>query len=84
MASKKKAVKKKVEKETPPSVHLSKTSIPPHRASKKMKTRKTKPPIGTCFVLMPFKEPFETYYRVIIKPAIRISFWQDKENVFNK
>ena len=70
MASKKKAVKKKVEKKTPPSVHLSKMSIPPHRASKKMKTRKTKPPIGTCFVLMPFKEPFETYYRVIIKPAI--------------
>ncbi len=26
--------------------------------------------LGTCFVLMPFKEPFDAYYRAIFKPAI--------------
>jgi hypothetical protein len=26
--------------------------------------------IGSCFVLMPFSEPFNTYYKSIIKPAV--------------
>lgn len=25
---------------------------------------------GTCFVMMPFREPFETYYKLIFEPAI--------------
>src|SRR5438128_8980178 len=36
----------------------------------KSKRRNTKKPIGTCFVLLPFKEPFNTYYTLIIKPAV--------------
>jgi hypothetical protein len=34
------------------------------------KKKANKKPIGTCFVLMPFKEPFDTYYTLIIKPAV--------------
>lgn len=37
---------------------------------KPKKAKTTKKPIGTCFVLMPFKEPFGTYYNVIIEPAV--------------
>lgn len=38
------------------------------KSSKKKKSiNKT---IGSCFVLMPFSEPFNTYYKSIIKPAV--------------
>ena len=42
---------------------------------KKKTTRKkvAKKPVGTCFVLMPFKEPFESYYSSIIEPAIKVA-----------
>jgi len=26
--------------------------------------------VGKCFVLMPFKDPFDTYYSSIIRPAV--------------
>ncbi len=43
-------------------------------SAKKTNRNKTlKPPkkaLGTCFVLMPFKEPFDTYFESIIKPAV--------------
>ena len=38
-------------------------------AKKKVAKKKTK---ELCFVLMPFKEPFDTYFDVIISPAIDI------------
>lgn len=34
------------------------------------KKKKGRAPTGSCFVLMPFKEPFDTYYSAIIEPAI--------------
>lgn len=50
----------------------TKTSVsrksPTKPKAKKKKTNKRS--IGTCFVLMPFKEPFDTYYALIIKPAV--------------
>jgi hypothetical protein len=54
----------------------TKTSSSSKKASKKTtpkgkaKKKATKKPIGTCFVLMPFKEPFDTYYSLIIRPAV--------------
>jgi hypothetical protein len=41
-------------------------------SKKKVKTkRRVRPQInGTCFVLMPFKEPFNSYYDSIIRPAV--------------
>ncbi|MDA3923715.1 MAG: hypothetical protein PF904_03340 [Kiritimatiellae bacterium] len=40
--------------------------------AKPKSTRKTKKKqyVGSCFILMPFKEPFEMYYNVIIRPAV--------------
>lgn len=35
----------------------------------KMKTKAKRAP-ASCFVLMPFKEPFETYYSAILEPAV--------------
>ena len=40
-------------------------------SAKKMKRRKRQKISGTCFVLMPFKEPFDTYYNALIEPAVR-------------
>jgi hypothetical protein len=34
------------------------------------KKKVKKKPVGSCFILMPFKEPFNTYYNSIIKPAV--------------
>jgi hypothetical protein len=45
----------------------------PSKSDKKVvaaKKKKQGTPAGTCFVLMPFKEPFDTYYSAIIEPAI--------------
>ncbi len=44
------------------------TRQPAKKTTKKaaMKTKK----LGTCFVMMPFKEPFDLYYEAIFKPAI--------------
>jgi hypothetical protein len=36
----------------------------------KHRKKTNKKPVGTCFVLMPFKEPFDSYYNVIIRPAV--------------
>lgn len=58
MAKRKKAKKKVARKKTA----QKKT------ATKKKKTAKK--PSDTCFVLMPFKEPFDMYYDSIIAPAI--------------
>ena len=70
--AKKKVAKKKVAKKkvARPVDQVPQPLVSTAPASTKKKTRKTKTPIGTCFVLIPFKEPFETYYRLIIKPAI--------------
>ena len=56
MAKKKTAKKKAVQKKTTP----------------RTKTKRPTPPkpLGTCFVMMPFAEPFETYYNKIFCPAI--------------
>lgn len=61
MAKKKTAGKKKVLKK--------KTKAAP----KKNTDKKPKPndkPLGACFVMMPFKDPFDLYYETIFKPAI--------------
>ncbi len=36
----------------------------------KRKLKLPKKTLGTCFVLMPFKDPFDTYFLSIIKPAV--------------
>lgn len=50
------------------------TSVASPKKKRPAKAKKTGPaqrkPEGTCFVLMPFKEPFDTYYSAIIEPAI--------------
>ncbi len=46
---------------------------PAKRKPKKASARKKNPKkrmIGTCMVLTPFKEPFDTYFLSIIKPAV--------------
>lgn len=48
----------------------SKASKSPKRAKAPKKKTKPKRPDGTCFVLMPFSEPFETYYEAIFRPAV--------------
>ncbi len=41
------------------------------KSARKAKRKKApKKSIGSCFVLMPFKEPFNTYYNGIIKPGV--------------
>lgn len=45
----------------------------PPTTRKKTKRKKKKESLGSCFVLMPFKEPFNTYYVSIIKPAILVA-----------
>jgi hypothetical protein len=45
----------------------AKTKAP--REKKKRKAHKK--PIGTCLVLMPFKEPFDTYFLSIIQPGVK-------------
>lgn len=59
--------KKKAERKVTVKASGQRKSVSKTKAKKK-KTRKKS--IGTCFVLMPFKDPFETYYRLIIKPAV--------------
>ncbi len=59
--AKKKAKKKVAKKETA-------KKEPPKKKTKKKAKKKLK---GLCFVLMPFKEPFDTYFDAIITPAIK-------------
>lgn len=59
--SKKKAKKKVAKKETA-------KKEPPKKKTKKKAQKKLK---GLCFVLMPFREPFDTYFDAIITPAIK-------------
>ena len=40
------------------------------RTSKKANKKKRKKSKGTCFVLMPFKEPYDAYFATIIRPAV--------------
>ena len=42
------------------------TSLQP----KSGRSKTIKETVSSCFILMPFKEPFETYYNTIIKPAV--------------
>lgn len=46
---------------------VSKTKSAKKKSRKKKAARKVD---GTCFVLMPFKEPFDTYYKSILRPAV--------------
>jgi hypothetical protein len=60
-AAKKKAVKKKARKK-----HRV-TAVSARAITKKTKGKKK---TGMCFVLMPFRSPFNTYYTGIIQPAV--------------
>ena len=54
------------------------SKLPAKTKAKKTKKKTSKKPAkarqpkskGDCFVMMPFKEPFSTYYEAIFKPAI--------------
>lgn len=59
---KKKSTKKTTAKKTT-SKAITKTKV--------RKKKITNKPLGTCFVLMPFREPFNIYYNSIFKPAIK-------------
>ncbi|HEX7137968.1 MAG TPA: hypothetical protein VF219_08990 [Vicinamibacterales bacterium] len=48
----------------------NKTNARGAKAPKRAKRKARTVAAGSCFVLMPFKEPFETYYRAIIEPAV--------------
>jgi hypothetical protein len=65
--SRKTGSKKKASRKASGEASGSKGSRSKTKAKKKKGSKKT---IGTCFVLMPFKEPFDTYYTLIIKPAV--------------
>ncbi|MCD4823634.1 MAG: hypothetical protein K8S55_03440 [Phycisphaerae bacterium] len=69
MVAKKKTAKKKVATQSTPSAaaEVEKTT---KSSIRKKGTRKKKLSQDSCFVLMPFKEPFEMYYDTIIKPAV--------------
>lgn len=49
-----------------------------YNKKKKKKKKSMKKPTGTCFVLMPFREPFNTYYNSIIEPAVTKANLQPK------
>lgn len=40
------------------------------KVTQKKRVKGSNKKLGTCMVLMPFKEPFDTYFQSIIKPAI--------------
>ncbi len=74
-------MKKKKTKKKSTKTKIIETSTKPIKASissksdsftktKKKEKKSKKKPIGTCFVLAPFQEPFNTYYNSIIEPAI--------------
>jgi hypothetical protein len=46
-------------------------TAPAKKPIKKKKKKKSNRNAGTCFVLMPFREPFDTYYEAIIMPAVK-------------
>ena len=73
-AAKKKVAKKKaVKKEAVRGITASRmiTESVVETVTGKPKKKKTiKKSTGTCFVLMPFEEPFNAYYKTIIKPAV--------------
>jgi hypothetical protein len=57
---------------------MAKQSAQHSKATKKTPNRRSKPknkadkkPDGTCFVLMPFSDPFDMYYRAIFEPAVK-------------
>jgi len=64
--TKQKKVTSTVKKTSPPKAKKTVTTKKPAPKRK----RQVKTVKGKCFVLMPFKEPFNTYYRNIIRPAV--------------
>lgn len=77
MAKKKKAAKatkkKKAAKESRSGSGITAVKETKTKPAKKKaaKRKAAKKPIGTCFVMMPFKEPFDMYYQSIFRPAIK-------------
>lgn len=70
---KKKTTRKKatVKKATRKPVKRKITAKPASKTKKPTKRKRVaKKPQGTCFVLTPFREPFNGYYATIIEPAI--------------
>jgi hypothetical protein len=73
--AKKAAKKKKIAEKKKGRAYtaISASAILETKAAKKKpaKRKVKKKPIGTCFVMMPFKEPFDMYYLSIFQPAIK-------------
>ncbi len=67
----KKSSKKVASKKTPARAKRKRQRVmsgaKPKRAAKASAKEEY---VGRCFVLMPFKEPFSTYYKTIIRPAV--------------
>jgi len=67
--------KKKVVKKASASIETLKTKPAPAKGKTKKVAKKkkkiTKKIAGKCFVMMPFKTPFDIYYTTIFKPAIK-------------
>ncbi len=72
MAKKKKAAKKKVGRKQLVEERIVRVapSAVKVKVAKRKKKKAGKKLSGKCFVLMPFKEPFDTYYKLIIEPAV--------------
>jgi hypothetical protein len=56
-----------------PVKQLRTRKLASHNAGRKKRTTAKRTSGETCFVLMPFKEPFDTYYAAIIRPAVEAS-----------
>lgn len=71
MAKKKAAAKKKVAKKRAPKKKAKTPTKKRGRTTpKETKKKRVKKSAGSCFVMMPFKDPFNTYYENIFRPAI--------------
>ena len=69
MAKKKKSAAK-VAKKKKLVKGISSIAGMPKKATRKRVAKKS---VGTCFVMMPFKDPFNVYYQSIFKPAIMVA-----------
>lgn len=69
----KKKAKKKVPKKKVPKKKWTKKKVPKKKGTKKKSKKKVKDKEKTCFVMVPFKSPFDVYYTSIYKPAIKDS-----------
>lgn len=71
----KKKAKKKAVKKMAKKTGKRAGPVPAVSEKRKKKTKTTrKKSKGTCFVMMPFKPPFDLYYESIIEPAVRAAF----------